>query len=189
MTYDPNVPTANQRPSVSQPIIQNNFQQLNNIFDEDHINYTAAADNGEHRKISLNDPLAADPNLPDPKASLYTKTVSGDTELFFEKYDNTASANLVQQLTNLPITTGIRHGGNQETWITPWGMRFTCGISGPFSGTSTDNFLVPFTTKVFCVTASAYDLNVNRVSATTTLTQLILHTENNISVSYIVIGI
>lgn len=190
MSYNPNIPQPTDRPSASQAQLLANFQQLNTIFDAEHITFNATDDNGEHKKISLNAPLGADPNLPDPKASVYTKTVAGDSELFYEKYNNTTTANEVRQITNLPITNGVRFGGTQYTWLSPWGMRFTSGITGVFTGSITDNYLTAFTSVVFCVVATPTNVGNREISATSTLTQLTLQgpTGSPISASYLVIG-
>lgn len=189
MTYNPSIPQPTDRMSDSQAQLLANFTQLNTIFDAEHITFNSATDNGEHKKITMNAPLGADPGLSDPKASVYTKTVAGDSELFYEKFDNTATANLVQQLTNLTVTSGARHGGTQYTWLSPWGMRFTSGITAAFSGTSLDNFITAFTSVIYTSIATPSDPNPNPVSAQTTLTQLSLYTSNNIAVRYFVIGI
>lgn len=136
MTFNPSIPQATDRPSRSQSDLLNNFTQLNTVFDVDHVTYNAAADRGEHTKITLND-VIADPGLADPKCSVYIKTVAGDSELFFEKYDNTAVANLVQQMTNLVVTTaaaGGTVGGNISYIDTPWGLRLLWGLTNVFSG-------------------------------------------------------
>lgn len=188
MSYNPSIPQPTDRPSDSQAQILANFTQLNTIFGQEHVTFNATADNGEHTKVTINAPLGADPGLADPKSSIYTKTVAGDSELFFEKFDNGAAANLVQQMTNLPITSGVRHGGTQYTWLSPWGMRFTMGMTAAFSGTSTDNFITAFTSVIYTATCTANDPNVQRVSLALNTTTLNLYTENSVQVRYFVIG-
>lgn len=190
MSFLPNIPQATDRPSRSQSDLLNNFTQLNTTFDVDHVTFNAASDRGEHNKITLNS-VIADPGLADPKCSIYTKTVAGDSELFFEKYDNAAVANLVQQMTNLTVANGIRHGGNQYTWLSPWGMRFTSGITGAFTGTSAANYITAFTTVIYCVVATPTNVGNREISATSTLTQLTLQGPSGsaISASYLVIGV
>lgn len=189
MTYNPSIPQSTDRPSDSQGQLLNNFTALNTIFDQEHVTFNATADNGEHRKITFNDVLGADPGLADPKASLYTKTVAGDSELFYEKYDNVATANQINQLTNLAVTSGVRHGGTQRTILTPFGFRITMGSTAAFSGTSTDNYITAFTTVIYSATATANDVNPQQISLTTNLTQLSLRTANSVSVYYFIIGV
>jgi len=124
MAYLNNIPQPTDDPATqSQAQLLENFAQLNTQFAVDHIPLIAGADNGEHTKVTINDVLGADPGLADPKVSVYTKTVAGDSELFFEKFDNGLAANLVQQLTNLPLTTvGGAHG-----ITTPWGLIINFG--------------------------------------------------------------
>lgn len=189
MTYNPAIPQSTDRPSDSQAQLLANFTALNNIFNQEHVTFNAVEDNGEHKNITFNDVLGADPGLADPKASLYTKSDGTDSQLFFENFDNGASANLVRQLTNLPVTSGAKHGGTEYTILTPWGFRITMGVTAAFSGTSTDTFLTAFTTTIYTSIATPNDVNAHPVSAQTTLANLSLRTASNISVRYLVIGV
>ena len=121
MTFNPNIPQAGDRPSGSQGQLLTNFAALNTVFAVDHLAFNAV-DGGEHQQVTLNS-VVGDPGLADPKCSLYIKTIAGDSELSFEKYDNTAAANLVQQMTNLAITTV----GTNNGITTPWGLIINWG--------------------------------------------------------------
>lgn len=104
--YDPTIPFGSQNISQGQVTIQNNFAQLNTIFDFDHFtwnnNTDAGADRGLHRKITFPVPLGADPVVGGDDAVLYTKTVTALTELFIK------NAGGLTQITsgNLPIWKG-----------------------------------------------------------------------------------
>ncbi len=189
MSYNASIPNSTDRPSDSASQIKANFTALNTIFGEEHITYNAASNNGEHKKITFNDILAADPNLSDPKASLYTKTIAGDSQLFFENFDVGGAVNVIRQMTDLPVTTGVKHGGTEWSFLTPFGFRITMGLTAAFSGTSTDTFITPFTTVIYTSIATPSDPNPNPVAAVTTLTSLSLRTSNNIPVRYLVIGV
>ena len=89
-TYNDNIPQPNDPISQSQPPILVNFNQLNSIFGVDHVRYDNATQSqrGRHLKVTFSAPLGADPNLASPLASLYTKTVSGASQLFFQNGPN-----------------------------------------------------------------------------------------------------
>lgn len=53
MVYLPNIPAANDKPAQSQPEIQTNFTELNTQFSSEHIAFDAAADNGQHKFVTL----------------------------------------------------------------------------------------------------------------------------------------
>jgi hypothetical protein len=188
MSYNPSIPQSGDRPSASQSQILTNFTQLNSIFGQEHVTFNATADNGEHTKITLNNVLGADPNLADPKSSLYTKTVAGDSQLFFENFDVGGAANIVRQLTDLVITSGAKHGGTQYTLLTPWGLRITMGLTTAFSGTSTDTFITAFTSTIYTAVCTGIDPNPQQVALTVNNTTLNLVTANFVSVRYLVIG-
>lgn len=184
MTYNNNIPQSGDRPSDSQAQILTNFSQLNTIFDAEHVTFNAVSDNGEHKKVTFSDVLGADPGLATPKASLYTKTSGGDSQMFFEN-----ALNGVLQLTNLPVTSGAKHGGTQYTILTPFGFRITMGETSAFSGTSTDTFITPFTSTIYTATCTANDPNPQATSLTVTTTTLNLFTNNSVVLRYLVIGI
>jgi len=53
MVYKPTIPASTDKPAQSQADIQENFTQLNNQFKIEHIAFDAAADNGQHKFITL----------------------------------------------------------------------------------------------------------------------------------------
>lgn len=82
MTYTLGIPAANLSPAAQQADLATNSDLANTFFGVDHVAYTAAADQGEHAKVTFNN-VQADPALAAPKAQLYTKTVAGNQQLFF----------------------------------------------------------------------------------------------------------
>lgn len=189
MTFDPTIPQPTDRPSASQADLLNNFTQLNTVFDVDHVTFNATTDRGEHNKITLNS-VIADPGLGDPKCSLYIKTIAGDSELFFEKYDNTAVANLVQQMTNLNITNLVNAGtagGTLYRIDSPLGYTTYSGQTNAFSGNRTVIFPAAYTT-IYSSTVSANDVNVQRTSMIQAVGGLTIYTENSVQINWIAIG-
>jgi hypothetical protein len=59
MTYDPNVPNANQSPGLFPPQNNNNFTRLQQIISGDHVfNDTAQVTDGKHLQVTLINRLA-----------------------------------------------------------------------------------------------------------------------------------
>lgn len=100
MTYTLGIPAANLSPAAQQADLATNSDLANTFFGIDHVAYTAAADQGEHVKVTFNN-VQADPVIAAPKAQLYTKTVAGNQQLFF------ANAGGTQQISAGPAGTLI----------------------------------------------------------------------------------
>jgi hypothetical protein len=105
MTYNPNIPMANDIISQSQSQILTNFSQCDTLFDVDHVKFSdvvVPANRGMHRQVTFQN-VIADPGQANPIATAYTKTdpSTGKSELFFQ--NDTLAANVVQ-LTGLPTT-------------------------------------------------------------------------------------
>ena len=187
MTFNVAIPAAADDPSVSQGQMLTNFNLTNTYFSTDHIALNAGADQGEHQQVTLNS-VIADPGLADPKCSLYIKTVAGDSELFFEKFDNGAAANLVQQMTNLTVTTVGTNYGITTPWgqIINWG-RFTCNTAD-----SVITYAVAFTApaqsiNLTCISDTGSRNAVVRLSAAATAT--CRSTNNGLVTYYYAIGV
>jgi len=186
MVYNPSIPQATDVPSQSQGQILENFTTLNTIFSTDHLAFNAVG-GGEHQQITLNSTVG-DPGLADPKCSLYIKTVAGDSELFFEKFDNGAAANLVQQMTNLTVTAvGTNYG-----YTTPWGQIVNWGNFVCNTGDTVITYAVAFTAPPQSIQLTAVSDNgarnaVVRLSAAATAT--CRATNNLLTVYYYAIGV
>ena len=73
MVYLNTIPQPGDSPATqSQADILENFSQIDSQYGTagDHVAFTAIADNGMHKQISLNG-VIGDPGLPDPQASIY----------------------------------------------------------------------------------------------------------------------
>lgn len=82
--YVGNTPQGTQTPAASYPQISANFQYLESFGDTDH-QFTAndsTANDGTHKKVTLND-QASDPSFTGSDSVLYSKDVSGTSQLFF----------------------------------------------------------------------------------------------------------
>ena len=112
MTYTLGIPAANLSPAAQQANLATNTDLSNTYFGVDHIAFTAAADQGEHAKVTFNN-VQADPALAAPKAQLYTKTVAGNQQLFF------ANAAGTQQISAGPAGTLIPFAQCRAVPVTP----------------------------------------------------------------------
>jgi len=192
MVYLNTIPQPGDSPAVdSQAQLLENFTQLNTQYGTagDHIEWTALADNGMHKQISLND-VIADPNLPDPQASLYLKTIAGNSQLFFENFDVGGAVNVVRQMTDLVIANLVNPGtagGSLYRVDLPIGITIYMGTTNAFTGNATVTFPVAYTT-IYSPIVSANDVNVQRISVTDGVGGLTIYTENNIMVNWITIG-
>lgn len=190
MVYLNNIPQPGDSPATqSQADLLENFAQIDSQYGTagDHVAFTAGADNGMHKQVTLNG-VIADPGLADPRASLYLKTVAGDSELFFEKFDNAAVANLVQQMTNLTITSV----GTDRSITTPWGIIIKFGVSFAMVAGQAITFAGgAFPNNAYCVVMTSNETNANRTVSYNALGVAgftAYGTNNNLFFSYIAIG-
>jgi len=85
-----NIPASGEKISTSRPEIEMNLMLLKAALGMNHLfPGNDGVDAGEHVQAVFTAPLAAKPTLTGTKGGLYTKTVDGHTELFYEKEDGT----------------------------------------------------------------------------------------------------
>jgi len=101
MAWDKSKPADAVRITTGTSGIRDNFDAIETTIDVDHTTMAdpAAATDGEHKKVTLNE-LASDPTRADDKGFLYTKNVSGATELFYEDAAGSGAAGNVVQITD-----------------------------------------------------------------------------------------
>jgi len=141
-TYTDNIPQPTDIISVSQGQILDNFSQLDTSFGIDHTAFSVGTNIGYHKKVTLQAPLGSDPGKASPIADLYTKTVAGASQLFFQ---NGALAANVSQLTG-NLTSGTSGGNTHYTVVTPWGIIFTFGLCNTSQGGTANTFATAFPT-------------------------------------------
>lgn len=159
MSYLPGIPAASDIPSQSQAQIKGNFTALDNIFDIDHVKYSATADNGKHKTVSFNDVIPNEPTaIP---SSLYTKKDAGGlAQLIYE------NASLITQLTKLTVV----ESGTNYGITTPWGIIINWGSTTVASGSdesASTAFAIPFTTTKKSINISQYQYTSSRLAVTT----------------------
>jgi hypothetical protein len=178
MSYLPGIPNATDKPSQSQGQIKDNFTALNNLFGINHVKFDAT-DGGEHTLVTFNDVQAVDPTVAAPKTALYTKTIAGLQELFFENSTGVK-----------PISGGLNLGNNTITFpsglIIKWGQQGGIGTS-----LTTVNFPTSFPSSclaVVCCAISSHGYAMAANNFTASSFQAVSN-QSGTAVSYIAIGI
>lgn len=138
MTFNPNIPQANDDPTASQSDLLGNFGKLNTDWAVNHIPLTSGGNNGFHKFIQFPTVLSVDPTVTGQQSAVYPKSSGGSPALFFK------NASSVFQLTNLPVTTS----GTNYGIVTPWGFTINAGSIPSGSLTPTVTFAIPFTNGV-----------------------------------------
>ena len=157
-TFYPNNPQSGDDPKVSQGQFLSNFSKMNTDFSVNHQPLTSGGNQGKHLKIFFQNVLSGDPGLTSPQSAVYTKSVSGVPQLFFQ---NGALAANVVQLTGLPVTTMV----TDSSITTPWGLKMAFGSS---SGGGTVTFSVAFgATPYSCVITPTSSIGVPVISGLT----------------------
>lgn len=91
MTYNPNIPQTTDIPSQSQGEMLTNFQQLNTVFDVDHVPFNdgTAANRGKHDQSTYLE-LALDPTTAANEMAVYCKDNAGSSTLYLRQESNGA---------------------------------------------------------------------------------------------------
>lgn len=136
MTYNPGIPAPGTSPATGRGPIQQNFQLINTYIAQDHVALDGASNQALHKKVTLVAPIA-DPAPAGSEAVVYSKTVSGKSQLFFK---NSPDA---------PFKlTGFAKGGdnNKQYADLPGGIRLQWGRSTNITAGQNVpiNFPVPF---------------------------------------------
>lgn len=109
MTYNPNIPMSTDLISDSQANLLTNFGQLDTVFGQDHIEYSAAVDRGKHKFSTYTDQVGTEPTPAANELAAYAATVGGITSLRYRK-DNTTVAytlNPIKAFAIFTANTGI----------------------------------------------------------------------------------
>lgn len=117
MAYTSNTPQANQRISDTQPLILNNFLDLDTWSTVNHYGFNSGANRGKHTVVTLPE-QPADPGTVGNEMALYTKqsTLSGVAEMFIQReaggtvYEFTSSLANQNGWTRLPSGILLKWG-------------------------------------------------------------------------------
>jgi hypothetical protein len=130
MTYNPNIPNATDNISVSQNDLKINFQQLENIFDNDHYtwDFATTANRGAHRQVNFKLPIS-DPAVVATESFVYSKADANDS-------GNNSQLYFANTLGVTRLTNRFTAAAQQGYTILPSGIVLMWGFStGPFSST------------------------------------------------------
>jgi len=100
--YTTDIPLSTNKPSVDQPNMQTNTNSINSIIGTDHITFeqaTGSGVDGYHTVIHFLDQGSTDPATTTGFGQIFTKTISGDQQLFYQSGNG-----VITQLTN---STGV----------------------------------------------------------------------------------
>jgi len=141
MTYNPNIPAANDILSNSQSQILTNFGQLNTVFGIDHVPfYPSVANSGKHAKVTL--PEGGDAATLVNEIALYCKDLSSVSTLYLRKENN----GTVIQISGVdPIASA------QGRTFLPGGLILAWGSSASVSNGGTVSFASAFPNNCFGV--------------------------------------
>ena len=168
--YNPNIPQSTDFLSDSQQDIQSNFQQLDTSFGLNHFPFSnVTANNGKHSYIEMVNEAALPVGLADEEGTLYTKKLSGESQMFYSP-DDTSKEYQMTTVIDAEFATfgtntnysGTLNGG--WTYL-PGGLILQYGFV-PAGGTTVVIYPVQFPTAVFSITVGG-STNV-RVTAPTT---------------------
>ena len=151
MVYNNNIPQPGDRPSASQSQLLGNFQDLKTYLDRNHVAISdpnSNVDEGKHIFLQMPEQASAPSTLAN-EGGLYTKEVSGATQLFFREESDGNEVQLTSSF--LDATNGYYQvpGG----LLIKWGQ----GLASQGGNTISFDSTIPFTT--------VYSVNISRVAA------------------------
>ena len=154
--YNPSIPQGTDNLSNSQVQMLNNFTELNTIFDADHYtwNNITSANRGLHRQVTLPAVLGADPTPAGAASSIYSKTFSAATTLFFA---NSAGNGALWYGGTGPGKVTSTTAGNDSvgTMTLGNGIIFKWGVFNVSTASTPYLFVTPFPTACFQVLVSS----------------------------------
>lgn len=100
-TYTPDVPQGPTGMNVTQPIILENFQAINELIQVDHVGFNVPNDFGKHNKLSLQFQTDAPTAISNSISMFCQETPSGpnDAEIFIQ-YPSGATTTAAVQISN-----------------------------------------------------------------------------------------
>lgn len=150
MTYNPNIPQANDLISQSQAQIQTNFSQADTIFDTNHYTFdnSTVANRGKHRFSSYVE-QGADPVTAANEIAIYSKDLAGVSQLYMRRE---SAGTVIQMSVGNPVV------GNPGSTFLPGGIIMKWGFKNILSTGTAINFVAEgvgnFPTNCFGVTIS-----------------------------------
>ena len=145
--YKRSIPAQANNPSTDQPDMQTNTNSTDDIFNEDHFSFNQAS-GGLHKK-SRYIAGAAPSGTAAGMGTLYTKAVSGQTQLFYTPDATGNEYRMTATDTATFATFGVYSlnyvAGNNGGWTyLPGGLLLQYGLRFPVSGGTVVTFPRPF---------------------------------------------
>lgn len=113
MSYNISIPVATDILAISQRQIVANFTAMNDVFQRNHVAFTASEDLGKHTVLNLQP--VADPTTNADQIALYNKLVTSVPQLFFRGKSDATPIQLTNSNLNT-LQTGSP-GGTQSTFL------------------------------------------------------------------------
>jgi hypothetical protein len=140
MTYNPNIPQSGDFLSVSQGDLLTNFSQVDTLFGQDHEKFSAGSNQGKHNQSTYLE-QSSPPSTLANEGAVYTKDISGATQLFFRDESNGSE----HQVTGIvPGQTGTNYGTDLSD-----GLQWRFGQILHKGQSTKITFQTPFTTDVY----------------------------------------
>ena len=116
-TYFPSIPQGVDNPTDSQDLILNNFESLNTTIDRNHTPLSDVSTAGKHKFLQMPQQTDA-PSTGADEGGLYTKDVSGSTQLFYREESDGAERQLTGSFIANTQGTAELAGGLLIQWGT-----------------------------------------------------------------------
>jgi len=179
MSYQAGIPLGTDDPSVSAADFRNNFGQINTVVAVNHEAFNTG-NAGKHKFLQMPEQVAA-PTTAANEGGVYTKAVSGATQLFFREESNGTERQL----------TGAFTAAGAGEFILPGGLTVKWG-SGTTAGTTlTVTYPTPFSTATYNVQITSLSAGATTIfssSAYVAASFLCTSSNSNESFTWLAIG-
>lgn len=209
--YQPNIPTGLINLDVDYQNIRNNFTQLNTTFSKNHLPITdGSANNGAHTFVELRNSSGLPAGLQVQEGTLYSKLISGASQLFYTPDQSTNEYQLSATDTtnfgtfatngNYPQTPPVSTQFGGWTYL-PGGLLFQYGTItvAPNNGTASVKFPKAFATQVYSIVLTFNRTDPSSVVQTVRLSNFNSSTlnsfnfysgsNNNVPITWMAIGL
>ncbi|MGD8327647.1 MAG: hypothetical protein PVF65_12090 [Sphingomonadales bacterium] len=139
MSYQAGIPLGTDNPSDSATDFRNNFGQIDTVVAVNHVQFNDA-DAGKHKFLQMPDQSSA-PTTASNEGALYTKAVTGVTQLFFREENNGTERQM----------TGAFTAASSGELIIPGGLTLKWGTATTAGTTLTVTYPSPFSTATYNV--------------------------------------
>lgn len=173
MSYQSSIPLGTDDPSVSATDFRNNFGQIATLVGVNHEAFNTA-DAGKHKFVQMPEQSSA-PATAVNEGAVYTKAVSGATQLFFREESSGSERQ---------ITGAFTAATNGEATL-PGGLTLKWGQSTTVGTTVTITYPVAFNTSTYVVLITPNSAGATTIfSSSSTVAASFLCTSSNANESF-----